>query len=192
MRRLINRELQAKGKTPKTPGEILKYLGELLLMMQFEFGEMASLRSINQEHKYIPPPVFVKTGMSKRRFDDLHSSIRYSDQPAERPATMSPERYRWRLIDDFVRRFNEHRLQTVTHSDVVFADETMSKWYGACGRWINEGLPIHVAIARKPENGCEIQKRACGRSGVMLRLRLVTTAEDECEQAGGRQQRSTP
>ncbi len=35
------------------------------------------------------------------------------------------------------------------------------------------GLPQYVAIDRKPENGCEIQNSACGRSGVMLRLKLV-------------------
>ncbi|KAI2491366.1 Transposase IS4 [Fragilaria crotonensis] len=33
--------------------------------------------------------------------------------------------------------------------------------------------PQYVAIDRKPENGCEIQNAACGRSGVMLRLKLV-------------------
>ena len=38
---------------------------------------------------------------------------------------------------------------------------------------INHGLPQYVAIDRKPENGCEIQNAACGRSGVMLRLKLV-------------------
>lgn len=31
----------------------------------------------------------------------------------------------------------------------------------------------------KPENGCEIQNSACGRSGIMLRIKLVTTFEDE-------------
>jgi hypothetical protein len=43
MRRLTNRELQAKGKTPTTPGEIIKYLGVLFLMTRFEFDERASL-----------------------------------------------------------------------------------------------------------------------------------------------------
>jgi hypothetical protein len=49
----------------------------------------------------------------------------------------------------------------------------MSRWYGQGGHWINHGLPQYVAIDRKPENGCEIQNAACGRSGVMLRLKLV-------------------
>jgi Transposase IS4 len=117
--------------------------------------------------------------MSKRRFYDFHSSVRYRDQPAERPAAMSSERYRWHLIDDFVRRFNEHRLQSFSPLDIVCVDESMSKWYGAGGHWINECLPMYVVIDRNPENACKIQISACGPSGVMLRLKLVTTAEDE-------------
>jgi Transposase IS4 len=58
MKRLTNRKLQAKGRTPTTSGEILTYLGVLLLLTRFEFGERASLWSTNQEHKYIPPPAF--------------------------------------------------------------------------------------------------------------------------------------
>ena len=41
------------------------------------------------------------------------------------------------------------------------------------------GLPQYVAIDRKPENGCEIQNSACGRSKIMIRLKLVKTAEGE-------------
>ena len=38
---------------------------------------------------------------------------------------------------------------------------------------------MYVAINRKPENGCEIQNTACGCSGVMIRLKIVKTAEEE-------------
>ena len=38
---------------------------------------------------------------------------------------------------------------------------------------------MYVAIDRKPENGCEIQNAACGHSGVMIRLTIVKTAEEE-------------
>ena len=55
----------------------------------------------------------------------------------------------------------------------------MSWWYRQGGHWINHGLPMYVAIDRKPENGCEIQNAACGRSGVMIRLKIVKTAEEE-------------
>ena len=40
------------------------------------------------------------------------------------------------------------------------------------------GLSMYVAIDKKPENSCEIQNSACGRSVIMLRLRLVKTAEE--------------
>ena len=40
-------------------------------------------------------------------------------------------------------------------------------------------LPMYVVIDRKPENGCEIQNAACGYSGVMIRLKIVKTAEEE-------------
>ena len=38
---------------------------------------------------------------------------------------------------------------------------------------------MHVAIDRKPENGCEIQNACCVRSRIMIRLKLVNTAEEE-------------
>ena len=33
-------------------------------------------------------------------------------------------------------------------------------------------------IDQNPENGCEIQNSACGRIGVMLRIRTVKTTEE--------------
>ena len=38
---------------------------------------------------------------------------------------------------------------------------------------------MYDAIDRKPENGCEIQNACCGRSMVMIRLKLVKTSEEE-------------
>jgi len=38
---------------------------------------------------------------------------------------------------------------------------------------------MYVAIDREPENGYEIQDAACGRSGLTLQLRIVTTADDQ-------------
>jgi hypothetical protein len=50
---------------------------------------------------------------------------------------MSSERYRCCLIDDFVHLFSEGYLQTDALSDVLCVNESMSKWYGAGGHWIN-------------------------------------------------------
>jgi hypothetical protein len=38
---------------------------------------------------------------------------------------------------------------------------------------------MYVAIDRKPENGGEIQNSACGWSTIMMRLKIVKTAEEE-------------
>jgi len=82
-------------------------------------------------------------------------------------------------VDDFVTSFNAHRAAHVRPSDLLCVDESMSKWYGQGGGWSDRGVTMYVAIDRKPENGCEIQNTACGRSGIMLCLHLVTTAGDQ-------------
>jgi hypothetical protein len=82
------------------------------------------------------------------------------------------------LVDGFVEQFNEHRAATFIPGESICADESISRWYGQGGDWINHGLPCYVAIDRKPENGCEIQNAACGTSGVMLQLHLVKSAGD--------------
>ena len=39
------------------------------------------------------------------------------------------------------------------------------------------GSTAGFQIDRKPENGCEIQNAACGKGGVMIRLKFVKTKE---------------
>ena len=41
---------------------------------------------------------------------------------------------------------------------------------------------MHVAIDRKPDNGSDIHNYACGRSGVMMRLGVVNSSNNEEEQ----------
>jgi hypothetical protein len=94
---------------------------------------------------------------------------------------------RWNLVNDFVEAINQHRDSCFTPSEVIRVDESVSRWYQQGGHWIEHGLPHYVAIDRKPENGCEIQNSACGRSGVMLCLQFVTTADDEVCRAARRE-----
>jgi Transposase IS4 len=94
---------------------------------------------------------------------------------------VSSERHRWQHVDDFVSSINAHREAHVQPSEILCADESISKWNGLGGHWIDIGVPNYIAIDRKPESGCEIQNTACGRSGIMLRLQLVTTPEDRKE-----------
>ena len=90
---------------------------------------------------------------------------------------MSHEIYRWIIFDHCVQAFNDHRELLFVLSHFICVEEGVSIFYGQCGHWIHMELPMCIAIDQNPENGCEIQNSACGRSGVMLRLRLVKTAE---------------
>jgi hypothetical protein len=165
-----NVELTLKRKAPTTKGEILKLFGVMILMTTVEFTSRASLWATVAVHKYQPAPSFGKTGMSRNRFDELFSALRWSSQPATRPIHMSSKAYRWMLVDGFISNFNDYRAENFIPSELICVDESISRWYGQGGSWINHGLPMYVAIDRKPENGCEIQNSACGKSGVMLRL----------------------
>ena len=102
-------------KTYTSAGEIVKFFGVMLLATRFEFGSRVSLWSNVTTNKYIPAPSFGQTGMPRKRFDDLWMCIRFSEQPPNRPSEMTSEQYRWRLVDDFVKNFNEHRVQNFSH-----------------------------------------------------------------------------
>ena len=182
MARLTNTVLAAQSSERTSCGELLKFFGILILASKFEFKSIRSLWSTTAPSKYIPAPAFGRTGMARRRFDDLWKCIRWSNQPSERPDGMTSEQYRWRLVDDFVDKFNEHRAAAFQPSELLCVDESISRWYGKGGHWINRGLPMYVAIDRKPENGCEIQTAACGRSGIVIRLKLVKNSEEEDHQ----------
>jgi hypothetical protein len=110
-------------------------------------------------------------------FDDLWRYIRWSRQPAEHPPDMTSEQFCWKLVNNFVETFNDHRASTFQPSELICVDESISRWYGKGGHWINHGLPMNIAMERKPNNGCEIQNSACGKSGIMMRLKLVKTAD---------------
>jgi Transposase IS4 len=87
------------------------------------------------------------------------------------------------LVQDFIDNFNDHREAFYDPSWLICADESISRWYGLGGNWINMGLPHYVAMDRKPEHGCEIQNSCDGMSGIMLRLRLVKSQAMEAQNA---------
>jgi len=175
----LNVALPLANKTGTTMGEVLKWFGVLMLITRFEFGNRAELWSEKPRCKYIPAPDFGKTGMSRQRFDDLWRYMEWSYQPVARPEDMSSERYRWCLVQDFLDRINKHRVNYFHPSELICVDESISRWYGLGGSWINKGLPIDVAIDRKPEDGAEIQDSCCGKSNIMMRLKLVKTPSEE-------------
>jgi hypothetical protein len=179
MLRLTNLALIAGSRKITTKGELLKYFGVMILCTRYEFTSRASLWSTTAPSKYVSAAGLGKTGMARTRFDDLWRYLLWSEQPPIRPEGMSHEKHRWMLVDGFVNRYNHHRETNFIPSDLICVDESISRWYGQGGHWINHGLPMYVAIDCKPENGCEIQNACCGRCSIMMRLKLVKTAEEE-------------
>ena len=94
----------------------------------------------------------------------------------------SHEAYRWKLVEDFVTNFNEYCTQLFSTSDIICDNDSILRWYGQGGNWINLGLQMYVTMDRKTENGEEIQNAACGRSVIMMRLRIVESERNEEEQ----------
>ena len=39
---------------------------------------------------------------------------------------------------------------------IICVDESMSRWYGIGGNWIDASLPQNIEIDRKSENSCDI------------------------------------
>lgn len=171
--------LRKAGEEETNTGELLKYFGVSILITNFEFSQRSDLWSATSKNKYIPAPALGKTGMSRNRYDVLTRHLVWSLQPDERPEGMSSEAYRWMKCDQFVDAFNQHRKDFFSCSYVICVDESIIRWYGLGGEWINMGLPQYVAIDRKPENGAEIQNACDGMSGIMMRIKLVKTATEE-------------
>jgi hypothetical protein len=176
---LLNVNLLKAREIQATTGELLKWMGVLILITRFEFGSRRDLWSDCAPSKYIPAPNFGATGMKRHRFEDIMRDVRWSDQPEVRAEGGGFKQHQWLLVDDFVKRFNVHRAANVQPSKQICVDESMSRWYGNGGNWVNLGIPQYIAIDRKPENGGEIQDASCGKCGIMLRLKVVKGAEED-------------
>ena len=64
---------------------------------------------------------------------------------------MKHSQFRWRLVNDFVKRFNDYCAKIFIPPKIICVNESTSRWYGKGGGWINTGSPHYVAIDRNPE-----------------------------------------
>ena len=74
--------------------------------------------------------------------------------------------------------FNKHREDAFIPPELIYIDESISRWYGLGGVRINIGLQRYIAINHNLENGCEIQNAACPEIGVMSCILLVKGEQD--------------
>lgn len=176
-----NKNLAAAGHAPIDMQELLRWQGICLLITRTNYnGKRQNLWGGKaQESKYLPSIDLNKTPMGRNRFDAIWYAMRWSRQVPERPDNMTSEEWRWQLIDDHVDNFNKHRASTFVPSGEICADESVVRWYGLGGAFVNFGLPMYVELERKPDSGCEIQDICCVQSKVMLQLKIVQSSEQE-------------
>jgi hypothetical protein len=177
---LTNERLAAKKKKELTRQELLRWIGVCMLIASINFrGDRRKLwEGGGAASKYLPSYDLRATGMSRNRFDDIWYAVRWSRQPPEQPDGMSSERYRWMLVEDFVANYNDYRKRTFLPGGHLEADETVVRWYGKGGAFVDAGLPMYLALERKPDNGGEIQNLADVASGIMLHLKVAISWVD--------------
>ena len=129
--RETNKHLHLIRRNAKTKGEVIRFLGVIVLMTRYKFR--ASLLSLRSQTKYEVPANIRTTGMTRPRFDKLWRCNRFSEHPLQMPDGMSSEKYCWLLIDVFVDQSNMHHARTFVPSERFFVDESISKWYGKGG-----------------------------------------------------------
>eukprot|EP00171_Calliarthron_tuberculosum_P014505 IDg14505t1 len=126
--------------------ELLRFIGVLVLLTRFKFGCRRSMWATTSKFKYIAAPNFAAI-IPRIRFEMLRYCILFSNCYNGDDEGMN----RWNLVDDFATAINKHRAEFVSPSDLIYVDESMSRWYGLGGDWINIGcLPTgYRSKARK-------------------------------------------
>lgn len=143
-------------------------------MTRCQFSSRIALWSREPISKYITQPKLDGI-ISRQNFEDLRQHIRFSK---------NDETDRRSLVNEFIDAINEHRASQVIPCELICPDESISRWYGLGGDWIEKGLAHYVALDQKPENGCELRTSACGKSGIFIRSEHVISAEGNSNQDG--------
>lgn len=167
---LTNKELVQNNFLTTTASEILKLLGVLILITRCEFSSRRDLWKRDSDRSSLLPSARLGRFISRDRFEVLLRHLNFSSKSVQ-------GRDAWSPVEEFLVAINRSREERMSPCEFICVDESISRWYGLGGDWCGEGLPHYVSIERKPESGCEIKSSCCGRSGIMLRMELVTGKE---------------
>jgi hypothetical protein len=83
------------------------------------------------------------------------------------------------LVNNFIDNINKYRSRMFDPGDHLKANKMVIRWYGVRGAFVNAGLPMYLALKRRPDNGGEIQNLANVASGIMLHLKVVKLVKEE-------------
>ena len=132
---------------------MIKWFGIIILATHFKFGDRSRLWYTVSQSKYRSAPDFGSTSMNRHHLGILWRHVRWIHQSYVRGEGTIHEAHWWKLVEDFVTHFNEYRTQLFSPLGIICDYESISRWYGQGVHWINLGLPMYVAMYRKPENG---------------------------------------
>jgi Transposase IS4 len=141
---------------------------------------------ISQKPSIVLTFVLKNTGMSRNRFDDIWNALVFSDQGDNVDGESSIE-YLWRLIDGFVEAINSHRASNYTPSELICVDESISRWCGQGGSWIEHGLPCYVAIDLNLSMVARSRMQLAG--GVVMKLFSCSWSPQQSTNMEGRLQK---
>ena len=65
--------------------------------------------------------------MNRHRFNIMLRNVQWSHHPDVQDEGTSHEAHRWKLVEDFVTRFNKYHTQLFSPSDLICADEFISR-----------------------------------------------------------------
>ena len=122
--RETNNQLLLRHQKSMTRQELFKLFGSLILLTRFEFASRNDLWSTKPQSPYEHPAGFGRF-LSRNRFKELTSALRFSHQPILQTGQQPAERYRWMLVDHFINNFNNHWYSKFIPSDLICVDELM-------------------------------------------------------------------
>lgn len=148
----------------------------IVLMTRFKFSSIRELSNTKSNHEYLRAASFGRV-LSIKRFENLHRCLKFISLWREQ-GELTSEQYLRRGVDNFASGINEYRSRHFTSSFKIGVDESISRWCRLGDHWIGIGLSFHVKLDHKHENGSEIVDVSSARSKIMLKLRIVKTAEE--------------
>lgn len=139
---LTNDKLGKYNHIFTTPGELVKFIGVLILMSFHEFGGRDELwrRGPDPLNPFIEGADLGRV-ISKNRFEQLLKCLTVSDQspqPSDPEATRTE--LRWRAVSGLAEALNSHKATCFTPGPVLCQDESFARWYGMGGLWSAIGI----------------------------------------------------
>lgn len=151
--------LRHDGHDHLGPKELVLWLAYLFAMTFFRVSHRDDYWAT--EGDFLTPAINLgRFGMSRDRFRQIHSCIRFVQHPVEDDQLG--------LIRPLINAFNENMQVTFSPSYLVCMDESMSKWTS------RYSIPCWMYLPRKPTPmGHEYHDIACGQTKIIIALELV-------------------